>query len=319
MRRTEYGGYMEFERYGGEDIHKGAVALNCGRNCLAFLIRARQISRIHIPYFLCSSVCRVCEKYGVEVIYYHTDLFLRPVIEVEPRENEWLYLVNYYGQLDNETIGKYSKVFPNLIVDNAQAYFQPPVKGIDTLYTCRKFFGVADGAYLYTDADQIGNIEIDYSFDRMHYLLGRFEKGAKEFYPEYVANNRNFGDSSILRMSELTQNLLRGISYSEVRYTRKLNFQAFHTLLGDKNLLTLQIPEGAFMYPLYLRNGAEVRKKLQNERIYIPILWPGVFEICTPEDQEYDMALNILPIPVDQRYGVEDMLFLAKEVLQCAF
>lgn len=27
-----------------------------------------------------------------------------------------------------------------------------PVENVDTLYICRKFFGVADGAFLYTDS-----------------------------------------------------------------------------------------------------------------------------------------------------------------------
>ena len=61
------------------------------------------------------------------------------------------------------------------------------------------------------------------------------------------------------------------------------------------------------MYPLLLRGGRELRKQLQAQKIYIPTLWPDVFDICQPEDREYDWAANILPLPVDQRYDVEDM------------
>ena len=56
----------------------------------------------------------------------------------------YLYIVNFYGQLSNQYI---ESLGCNIIVDNAQSYFQEPINGIDTLYTCRKFFGVPDGVY----------------------------------------------------------------------------------------------------------------------------------------------------------------------------
>jgi hypothetical protein len=32
---------------------------------------------------------------------------------------------------------------------------------------------------------------------------------------------------------------------------------------------------------------------------------------------EYDMAKNILPLPVDQRYGKEDMGYMLEEIQKC--
>ena len=71
------------------------------------------------------------------------------------------------------------------------------------------------------------------------------------------------------------------------------------------------------MYPLYIENGAEVRKQLQAKKIFIPTLWPAVFNLCKENELEYDMAKNILPIPVDQRYGIDDMDYLLEEVYKC--
>ena len=71
------------------------------------------------------------------------------------------------------------------------------------------------------------------------------------------------------------------------------------------------------MYPLYLENGAEIREKLQAMKIYIPTLWPSVFALCGKMEPEYDMAKNILPLPVDQRYWTEEMEYLADEVRKC--
>lgn len=61
-----------------------------------------------------------------------------------------------------------------------------PVEGVDTIYTCRKYFGVSDGAFLYTDTKPQRNLPQDESYDRMHFLMGRYERSASEFYNEYV-------------------------------------------------------------------------------------------------------------------------------------
>lgn len=192
---------------------------------------------------------------------------------------------------------------------NAQAYFQEPIDGFETLYTCRKFFGVPDGAVLYTDK-QIEINEVDQSYTRMHFLLGRYEKTAGEFYQEYVDNNHLFKDEPIKRMSRLTENLLHGLDYELVKTRRTENFAYLHEQFKAVNQLKLICPSGAFMYPLYLPNGAEIRKKLQAHKIFIPTLWPAVFNICDEGELEYNMAKNILPIPVDQRYTIDDMNYI---------
>ena len=69
------------------------------------------------------------------------------------------------------------------------------------------------------------------------------------------------------------------------------------------------------MYPLYIENGAEIRKVLQKEKIYVPLLWKDVFGICKKDELEYDMANNILPLSVDQRYTIDDMQYIAKCII----
>lgn len=313
----EIGGYIELDTYSFPMLHEEAVALNCGRNCLAYLIETNNIKKIHLPFFLCSSVENICKQYNVAIQYYHVDKNFLPNINFEVQDDEYVYVVNYYGQIENDKIFELKNKYSHLIVDNAQAYFQLPVEDVDTIYTCRKFFGVADGAFLYTDKKKCEAVERDYSFERMHFLLGRYEKGANEFYSEYVENNRQFDNAPILGMSKLTQNLLRGIDYSRVEQCRTENFAVLDELLKSYNTLELKLPTGAFMYPLCIKNGAEIRSKCREKKIYIPTLWPDVFEKCDETTLEYDMAANILPIPVDQRYNRNDMKYIVEVIEKC--
>lgn len=310
----EIGGYIEFEHYNGKQFHEGAIKLNCSRNCLAYLIKLHDIKHIYIPYFLCDSVLNICKKYGVEVSYFHIDEKFLPVLPKVDFSKAWLYVVNYYGQLSNEKIAELSESIPNLIVDNVQAFFQQPVAHVLTIYNCRKFFGVADGAYLYSDKTLNTELEQDLSYDRMDFLLGRFERPASEFYTKYTANNDLFCNEPIKRISELTENIMRSLDYNWIKIVRTKNFAYLYGQFYNINKLILKKTTGAYAYPLYLENGVEIRNKLQEEKIYIPTLWPDVFDVCKVNDLEYKLAKNILPLPVDQRYGAEEMKYISERI-----
>ena len=163
----EIGGYLELKQYNLPMLHENAILLNCGRNALAYIIRARKIKKIYIPRFLCGCIEAVCKKEGAQVFYYSVGMDFLPE-KMDVADESWLYLVNYYGQLSNGEIDKIVKEYKNVIVDNAQAYFQSPIKGVDTIYTCRKFFGVSDGAILYTSAALDEAISQDKSYHRMN-------------------------------------------------------------------------------------------------------------------------------------------------------
>lgn len=206
MRMKEIGGYIELDTYTGSMLHEDGIKLNCGRNALAYLIKAKKIRRMMMPKFMCDSCEKILKDNDVEVRYYSIGMDFKPAF-IDQLEDEWIYIVNFYGQLTNTYLK--SLKLEKVIVDNAKAYFQLPLEEVDTIYTCRKFFGVADGAILYTDK-QFEIQERDESYERMHFLLGRYERTASEFYSEYVENNHFFANEPIKRMSRLTENLLHG-------------------------------------------------------------------------------------------------------------
>lgn len=306
-KMKEIGGYIELDSFTGSMLYDEGLKLNCGRNALAYIVKAKNIKKIYMPKFMCDSCNKVLTDNNVEIAYYHIGLDFKPMIK---SWNGWLYVVNFYGQLSNAYL---KSLGDHIIVDNAQAYFQEPIENVDTIYTCRKFFGVADGAILYTDK-LLELTEQDQSYNRMLFLIGRFERTASEFYQGHVENDIHFINEPIKRMSKLTENLLHGIDYEKIKKRRTENFVYLSKQLGRINKLTLSIPEGAFMYPFYVDGGFNIRKKLQAQKIYIPILWPTVFNLCNENELEYDMAKNILPLPVDQRYSAEDMRYISNMI-----
>lgn len=306
----EIGGFLEWETYEGKELHNNCIALNSGRNCLRYLIKTKNIKKIWLPKLLCSVISDTCEEENVDITYYSVNEQLRPDIDKRIGIDEWLYLINYYGQYEVAEIKKYAEKYNNIIVDNAQAMYDDPISGIDTLYTCRKYFGVPDGGYLYTNRHSDIILEQDESYNRMEFLMGRFEKSANEFYNDYRNNEEKIDKLPLKKMSKATHNLLCGINYDKVKDIREKNFAYLHQKLCELNKLELRIPRGPYMYPLYINDGHKLRLRLQKEKIFIPLLWPNVINDLSQDNLEYMLAENILPLPCDHRYNIKDMQYM---------
>lgn len=317
----EIGGYLELDQLIHNEYHPNAIALNTARNAVVYLAKTKRISKVYIPYYLCDSVSNVCERENIPYDFYHVGEDFTPQFDRSLGADEYLYIVNYFGQLDAGIINDLKTQYGRIILDNVQAFFAQPIGEIDTIYSCRKFFGVPDGAYLYSSTDIVdeANIDLptDISMNRMRHILGRFEgQSASDYFADFRANDELFVDLSLMYMSKLTHNLLGAIDYDNVILKRNENWKILHDALGDKNKLCLHSPIGPYMYPFCCENGVQVRKTLAEKKIFIPTLWPNVldFDEC---ELEKDYVRNILPLPIDQRYGIEDMEYMIQEVLKC--
>lgn len=307
----EIGGYFGLEPLICNEYYKDLIALNTARNALLYVLKARKIQKLYIPYYLCDSVSEMCDREGYTYEFYHINSSFLPVFDKDLSDNEYLYIVNYYGQISNEQIINLQSKYKRIIIDNVQAFFQKPVHGIDTIYSCRKFFGVPDGAYLSTDCMLEDELPEDVSSGRIKHLLGRFETGsASTYYQAFQKNDESFKNLELRKMSKLTHNMLGAIDYEKVKKIREENYLFLHEQLKQTNLLDVNVPEGPYAYPFYCKNGVALRRKMAEQKIYIPTLWPNV--LFSDDQIAKDYARNILPLPCDQRYSCKNLNYLLK-------
>lgn len=314
----EIGGYFELEHFEGEDYYPDLVHLNLGRTALLYVLKSVHTSTLWMPYFICSSVKDTCLKAGYKLKYYHVDENFMPVIEDPIPFGEFLYLVNYYGQLDDATVLSIRKKHTRVILDDTQSFFQPPFPWMQSIYSLRKYFGVSDGAYAYlggvTPCIDTDFLEEDSSADRMSHLLGRFEHSASEHYEEMLQTAGSFDTEMVKKMSPLTENIMKAIDFEQVKTRREANYKVLDSLLGEQNPLPIHMPAGPFCYPFYHKEGAKLRRLLAEEKIYVPVYWKNVIEEMPEDSLEYDYASNILALPCDHRYTPEDMELVAEAV-----
>ena len=310
----EIGGYMGLEDFSGEEYYAGLHRVNLGRTALLWLLEARKYRKLWLPFYLCSSVTESLGQTDISLEFYRIRRDLSPVLPDRLADGEALYLVNYYGTLTDEKILNFKRKYERIIVDHTHSFFQRPLPHVDTLYSCRKFFGVSDGAYLATDA-VLAPKERDISMGHMPHVLGRYETDAASWYQTMLDNAHRYESAPILRMSRLTENLMRVIDYPRVKEVREDNYRSLRSLLPGDNPFLTDSPEGPFAYPYYHKDGIRLRNYLARKKIFVPTNWSNVLKEQPTGSPEYDFAANILPLPCDQRYGYKEMAYIARTIL----
>ena len=302
------GGYFSLELPQREEYHKHAIRLNTGRNCLEYILRARGYKKVFVPYYTCEAVMEPINKLGVPYEFYHIDIHFEIRGRYTLKEGEALLYTNYFGLKQRYVEQLAEKVGNRLIVDNTQAFYAKHIEGIDTFYTCRKFFGVADGAYIYTDALLEEDFEQDESYSRMVHSLKRIDQSAEQGFKDYQRVEEGLDNQPIRSMSKLTQRIMQSIDYEDAAKKRRENYQYLQKDLGGKNNIELPLDENAvpMVYP-FLAPIKRIRERLIENKVFVARYWPNVLEWTTEKDIEYLLAFQMQPLPIDQRYGEREL------------
>lgn len=302
------GGYFSLELPKHEEYHKNAIRLNTGRNCLEYILRCKKYNKVYIPYYTCDVVLEPFQKLDITYEFYHINIRLEISKDIRLNEGEALLYTNYYGLKQRYVEHLAEQYGQQLIIDNTQAFYAKPIANIDTFYTCRKFFGVPDGAYLYTNKQLDIELEEDESYERCTSLLKRIDLGPEAGYCDFREISKSLVGQPIKKMSRLTQRMMRGIDYDAVAQQRRANYMLLQKNLGGSNHLKLPQENDAvpMVYP-YFVPVLDLREKLISNKIFIARYWPNVLEWTNEDDVENRLALLTQHLPVDQRCGVEGM------------
>lgn len=308
MNDKSIGGYFELELPQGTEYHGGAIALNTGRNCLEYILRVRGYNHVYLPFYSCDVLLEPFKKLDIRYTFYHINESLEISTPISLSNSEALLYINYYGLKQDYIASLVQRYGSQLIVDNTQAFFARPIGGIDTFYSCRKFFGVPDGAYLYCDRSLKQDLQQDRSWERMDYLLKRIDVSTEEAYVDFCEHEEHLIGNPIRKMSNLTSRIMSSIDYQRVAQCRRNNYKLLYKTLNKKNSVSLPLLDDAvpMVYP-FLTDDRNLRQRLIDSKIYVARYWPNVLDWCDEHSNEFKLTNQLLSLPVDQRYGTEEM------------
>lgn len=310
------GGYFGEEVLSGKFnafIHEDGVLLNLGRNAFQYICNSipGPIAKLYIPRYTCPVVWRPIFFSGID--FYRINRDLEIAEDIQLGENDYIVVNNYFGIKDAYIKRMAEKYGNHLIVDNAQALYAPWIPDTYAFYSPRKFFGVPDGGVAYTafNSKPVACNEQDDSSDRLGHLRLRKEQGAEAGFASYQLNENKLDHLPMMRMSEYTHDVLRGIDYEAAKKRRRANYMLLREALGKLNELSL--PEmDTFACPMvypFIGQGDNkaLREILRKNRIYTATYWPNIGSTISTGSFEEFLANNMISLPIDQRYGEEDM------------
>ncbi|MFP4024596.1 MAG: hypothetical protein ACLFVR_08715 [Thiohalospira sp.] len=305
------GGYFEIELNQNREYHTSALRLNTGRNALEYILRAKSFKKVYLPYYTCDVMLEPIINLGLNYEFYQIDKTFFPIFNFSKVKSDEVLIYNNYFGICSQQVSEVTKKCQNVIIDNSQAFYSKPLSGVDTFYSPRKFFGIPDGAYLYTDKMLEIELEHDISYKRCEHLLGRLDIGAENFYKSFKKNDDALIGQPIKRMSNLTKRMLKSFKYKSIAKKRVENFNSLHDELQKMNQLKIELTDDdvPMVYPYLIDNGSEQKKKLIENKIFTATYWPNVKNWVADGSQfEIHLCNNLIALPIDQRYSTEEMI-----------
>lgn len=314
----EIGSFIELELPKGREWYKGntgVARLNTGRAAIWHAFRITGAKAIWIPFYQCETVREFLSKKGVEIKYYYQDKNFNP-IDLNAKVDEAVLLVNYYGIMSRERMRVLATANPNVIIDNCQAFFCNPIEGALNVYSCRKFIGVADGAYVIgKGAEQfVEEYPQCYSSDTAAFLLKRIEYGCEgKGYEARTINEERVDTEDIMKMSALTRAMLDGTDYERIKEKRRKNFDVACNLFADINVWDptrfYDAETVPMVYPLVVEDDGLLQKLLAAKH-FQGNWWHYITQELPENTFEHWMSRFMIPITIDQRYGGEDLRYI---------
>ncbi|MGH1365021.1 MAG: hypothetical protein ACRBF0_15775 [Calditrichia bacterium] len=301
--KTAVGGYFELTLPHRQDYHQRALKLNSARNALRYYLARKKIDKIFLPYYICDSLIEGLRKDGVECSFFKIDTFLRPILPAGIHARKPALIVNYFGLNISDSVEE-----EHIIIDNSQAFFTQPARKTISIYSPRKFFGLADGGFLIGQEMHRAKLRASVSWEHYQAPLMRIELPADEGLSAFRRNERRLANEPIAAMSPLTETLLKSIDYEDCRKRREYNFSCLHRRLKHINQLEItdEEPKGPLAYP-FLFNRPGLTEWLRRQRIFCAAYWPGVSDRAANNSWEAKLAACLTPLPIDHRWTDSDM------------
>lgn len=300
---------LEPQRECRAELHADALALTSGRACLRVILELMRPARVLVPLYICDAALEPMKRLGVPFEFYGITPALDPDRDAWPADAAVLH-INYFDLKNREADRLAGLLGDRAIIDDTQAFFRRGHVRSFSFNSARKFFGVPDGAYAYgpgVDGVQPGAANAGAPSAHLTTRL----TGPQDVAHRQYLDAESQVTCERLAPSPLSAGIMAHVAYDDVRAARRRNFAVLHERLSGNNTLTIDFSldkdAAPYCYP-FLPSRPSLHEALWRREIFVPRLWPEVAS-RPPAGfvRERDLAARLLPLPVDHRYGVDDM------------
>jgi len=335
-------GYFESLRELGRRIsylRSGREALlYVGRNC-----RPSGVATILFPSYSCWSMSAPFRKSGWNIVYYRLnedltvdEAYMDKLLRLY--DPDAVLTMNFYGSACTAGAVAAVKAYRSDIIvieDFSHCTFclkEIFDENVDYyVSSIRKSVGVCDGAVIlsrtemngsFIDSGSSGFSERRAAAQKMkeYYGFSKSEDCKEFFLEEFKACEEILdGFDAVRPASELAMMQIAQVNGGRIAYARRENMKHLWGLLDGRVTMVPGLERafgGApFSLPVLVGNRDEVQHGLARRGVYAPVLWPICDEARKVCPVSALMADRMLSVPVDQRYGWDDIEDIAGIIL----
>ncbi|MCI8413840.1 MAG: hypothetical protein HFE47_07115 [Clostridia bacterium] len=295
------------------------------------------IKKVYMPALACHSMFEAFQELGYTVIFYPIDSSFDYVLNEENYNQCLVFFMLYYGVTDVGKIDNFIKKHKNCItlVDITHSIWDSHtynMKADILVGSVRKSIGVVNGGIFLSDA-----IDITPNMGVNEFTHLRQKAFATKLLYESESDLR-YKDAFRLLFSEAEQSLqIKGYAANQesidsimkvnaeyIRRKREANYKILYEELKeitDINILSEKMKKESipFSLPITISGRQSFQKKLAEKGVYAPVLWPITEqqkEVCAFSRYVEE---NMLSLPIDQRYNIEDMKNIAERVREVVY
>lgn len=315
---------------------EGAIYFSLCREALLVIAQKYWASpqKVLLPAYTCQTVLDPFLQEGWKIEYYAISRQLRiDTDDIKAKYESFkptLCIVHpYYGaDLNQSELSALTELKRDgciLIEDLTQCVFSTRFNPLFDYFvgSYRKWFPIPDGAFLIGATDGAKEMAENELFvqcmsDSM-YLRGAFHQTGDSNIKEISRRVGNIAISHISgmivphRMSDFSISLLTAIDMEEVKSKRTSNYHYLYEQLYDNTVCTPvsrdidELTCAPLFFPIYVKDRKEFQKKLAQQEIYAPVLWPVNTASLLVNKTVNEIYQEILMLPIDQRYDERDM------------
>lgn len=297
---------------------------------------ADSTKKVLLPAYTCQTVITPFEEAGWRCEYFSIQNNLRIdidyLLEAVNTYQPYILVVHpYYGMDFNceeeQTLQFVADKGVKIVVDLTQCLFS--IRKYEyasyVVASYRKWMPIPDGGFLMNKSDlNIQQPETEFTTfvdleTRAMSLRGQYfetgEQSVKDTSIRLSKQADHISESNITphRMSQVAYNILQHEDYANNQNKRLANYTYLFSNI-HKNVRVHKIchnldevTTAPLYFPLYVDDRQELQKRLAQQAVYAPVLWPLEEERLVINDTIRYIYDHILVIPCDQRYDVNDL------------
>ena len=301
-----------------------------------------------LPVYMCDTVFFPFERAGWKIHFYHLDRDLTADITklcklIEEVRPELIFIHSYYGVDTWKSARSFFREWKMqgicIMEDVTQSYYlENAGKEADfCVGSLRKWYAIPDGGFVASDealSEEEPNSNEEFVQTRMELLTEKWrylhgQGGIDERHAlkeDYLKRNKemeawldsyagiaSISDKSSYILSLTDENKCKDRRMENCRYLRD-------KLIGKKQFVPVfnfKSDPAPLYFPIYVNDRDELQTFLSAHDIYAPVLWLiGKENADYLSEEERYIYEHILALPIDQRYGLEEMQQIVKTLEQ---